>query len=97
MSEDGREPNGHFAAGNPGKPKGAISRATKFKNLIYDIIEKRADELSREDILQIAKVASKFVPREIALTGELKHTGFIENMIKKADALKEEQEGADGD
>jgi histone acetyltransferase (RNA polymerase elongator complex component) len=98
MSEEIEEKNdGRFKAGNPGKPFGAVSRATRFKNLIYDIIEKRSDELSVQDIIEIAKLAAKFVPKEHNITGEFQHKGFIENMIKKAEQLKAEQETKDGD
>lgn len=93
MSEEDRDEKGRFAKGNPGKPHGAISKATRFKNLIYDAIERRQEELSAKDVLELAKLAAKFVPKEHSIKGEFEHTGFIENMIKKAKELKDEQEG----
>jgi hypothetical protein len=94
-NEEGRdEETGRFKTGHPGfKPVGAISKATRFKNLIYEAIEDRKDELTAKDILELAKIAAKFVPKEHNIRGEFEHTGFIENMIKKAHGLKEEQDG----
>ena len=93
MENEERDDKGQFLPGHKGLKKvGAVSRATRFKNLIYDIVEKRADELTTKDILEIAKLAAKFVPKEIGVKGEFQHTGFIENMIKKAEALQAEQD-----
>jgi hypothetical protein len=93
MTEGLHDENGKFAKGNPGRPVGAVSRATRFKNTIFDLLEKRKDELDTKDIIEIAKLGAKFVPRDISVKGEFEHKGFIENMIKKAQELKDEQEG----
>ena len=93
MSDEGRdEETGRFTEGNPGKPHGAVSKATRFKNLIYDAIENRSDELTAKDVLELAKIAAKFVPKEHNIKGEFQHEGFIDNMIRQADKLKAEQE-----
>ena len=91
--EEYHDEKGKFAKGNPGRPVGAVSKATRFKNLIYDAIEQRSSELSAKDVLELAKIAAKFVPKEHNIKGEFEHKGFIENMIKKAEALREEQAG----
>ena len=91
--EETRESNGDFGKGNPGKPAGAVSKATRFKNLIYEAIENRKEELTAKDVLELAKIAAKFVPKEHNIKGEMQHSGFLENMIKKAENLKEEQNG----
>jgi len=93
MNEEHRDEKGQFTKGNPGKQPGTLSRATRFKNIIYDIIDRRAGELETKDIIEIAKLAAKFVPKEHNIKGEFEHKGFIENMIKKAEALKDEQAG----
>jgi hypothetical protein len=93
MSEELHDENGKFKKGNPGKQLGTVSKATRFKNLIYDAIEKRSGELTAKDVLELAKLAAKFVPKEMSVKGEFEHKGFIENMIKKAKDLKDEQEG----
>ena len=98
VDENYQTSRGEFKAGNPGRPIGCLNKATRFKNLIYDIIEKRRGELDVESIIEIAKIAAKFVPKEHNITGDFQHRGFIENMIKKAEELKEEQGGGkDGD
>ena len=92
-NEEGRDAEtGRFQTGHPGfKPVGAVSKATRFKNLIYDAIENRAGELSAKDVLELAKIAAKFVPKEHNIVRKFQHTGFIENMIQKAEELKNEQ------
>jgi len=87
-----REEDGRYAAGvsgNPaGRPVGSLNKATRFKNKIFDILEDRHAELSVENIIEIAKLGAKFVPKSLEVKGEMEHRGFIENMIKQAEKVE---------
>ena len=53
-----RNPNGTFAKGNPGKPKGAISFATKWERMIEKIAE--LDGISPDQVeMELVKVGYK--------------------------------------
>ena len=55
-------------AGNPaGRPKGSKNKSTIFKERVFDIINQRDEELKEVDIGQLARIASKFVPKDIVI------------------------------
>ncbi len=76
-------------SGNPkGKARGTISRTTKLKNAVLDIIENRKDEIPNLDLLELLKIAAKFVPKE------LKHSG--DGLSKVVILWKESTKDGDG-
>ena len=76
-----------------GRPKGSLNKSTIFKNKIFDIISSRERELEVQDILELAKLGAKFVPKSIEVKGEMEHTGFIDNMVKQAEQVQKEENG----
>lgn len=47
-SEDYRNPDGTFAKGNPGRPKGTLNFATKFRKFVEKVAEQ--NEMKPEDV-----------------------------------------------
>jgi len=76
--------NGKFKKGNKGRQKGSLNRATRFKNKILDILEDRADELSKQDIIELAKIGAKFVPKSLELSTDSVHNEYLSKVIGKS-------------
>ena len=75
--ENGREENGQFAEGNPGRPMGTenklTARAKHYANKLFDEFERMGiDKMAQTgDVKDLINLISKFVPKEIKSEGTI--------------------------
>jgi len=56
---------GEWAGKGPGRPKGAVGAANRFKAEIFRILEERKGEIELMPVKDLVKIAAIFVPKEI--------------------------------
>ncbi len=74
-------------SGNPsGRPIGSKNKSTLFKERIFDILRDRDAELKEIEISQLARIASRFVPRDIVIDTQKQSefNMFIAGVIEKS-------------
>lgn len=79
-----RDAKGRYIKGlAPGRPLGALSKETRFKNRIFEIINDRDREVIKAKIEKLLDIAASFVPKKSDMPDIITYVQIWNNHIEK--------------
>lgn len=84
-------------AGGPGRPKGSKNKFTEFKDLIYEALENRREEVLKMDLRKLVDAGVNMMPKEQKLEVTQSEPIQVEITILPENKIIEDTSTANGE